>query len=149
MLDTSKYKAALDGGDRKVIVARARAMTYEVGKTPLAPDAPHVNASAGQDNNAEKSKLYQTFTSQALGITSTADAYNAEIAAANHGRYEAVELVNRVQALETTHGNISEIERIDKGDAFGGGRGMEQGQVENEIAILKRIEGKLDKLLAK
>ena len=149
MIDTSKYKAALDSGDRKAIVAAAREMMGAVGM-PLAPYAPNVNANAGEDNSAEKAKLQETFAKQAIGVTRTADAYNRE-EQAGRGGVEARELAQRVQALETTHGNISEIERIDKGDSFGTGGGFtekkpEGGSIEDRLI---RIEQKLDKLLAK
>lgn len=124
-IDTTAYKLALSRGDRVAIIAAARDIVVTIGKAVLSADPPNVNANAGQDNSKELDAHQTTFNIRALHFTDTVDGYNRQVLAGSSGMPEAAVLQQQLQALESSYANITEIERINKGDKIGTGGGFD------------------------
>lgn len=124
-LDQQAYKDALATGKRAAILASARALVTTIG-TPQPADAPHVNANFGQDNNNERRRYEKQFNTLALAFTDMIGAYNTAVAKGGNTDPEHGAIVDQLQALESTEAALAEIARIDKGDKFGTGGGLDK-----------------------
>lgn len=124
MIEVSKHKAALDTGDRTQIVAADIELVKAAGGTPKDPRPTNVSANFGADNSAEKNQIQKTFNANALGLTATFDAFNKKAGAGSSTIGEVTTMVSQLQDLMSADANLSEVERIERGDKFGTGGGL-------------------------
>lgn len=152
MIDRNAYKKALDSGNRTTILSAALVALAQASGAPLSPLPVNVGANHGQDNSAERKQHEKNFDTQALSYEATCKGYN-DAEGTDGATAARSELRSKYQLLELEFNCIAEIQRIDSGQGPGTGGGMtpdERGEPSFSLPdALKRLEAKLDKLLAK
>jgi hypothetical protein len=133
MYNVEGYKKALDSGDRVAILAFALNEMTVGGITPN-PVLPVTETTTA--------KATGYFNNNALLLTKLFDDGNA-------GKSDKALLANAIAQsygeMELADAQLREIDRIAKGDKFGGGRGFD---TVGEPPYVARLEKKLDQILA-